>query len=200
MSNGNLSTSPKPSNVSKAKVVNLTIPDRTLKALTQQRKDYLFKQGTNMKKLRNTIRVSEISKLTNVPIALIWGIILVPTGGKEFPIVNKNGGICNLNYNVVRNALISEVKNGRLSGAENDWLGAEPSVKGNMQNPILDLSQDNLNVFLGAIYLGQLLDKYKSNQAIKVFYESQHSLPDAQSYYSNFMGSGGMLELILDAI
>jgi len=180
--------------------VTLNIPDKLLKPLSEERKNYLWSLGTNMRNLRNTIRVKEISELTRVPIPLIWGVILVPTGGKNKPLVNKSGGICDLNYDIIKSALRKEVQRGRMSIAERKWLQADPSFVGSDINPAFDLSHTNLNVFLASMYLGQLLDSYKNNEALNVYFKSQHPSGQAQSNFSNLMAKGGMMELILDAI
>jgi len=178
--------------------ININIPDKTLSILPVTQA-FLFNQGKKLKSLKKILPVSKIAKLTKVDQALIWGIILVPTGGVELPITNKNGGICDLNYEVVRKALITEVKNGRISEQENDWLGQNSGVKGNILNPVLDLSNRDLNVFLASIYLGQLLDFFKSNEALKMYYLTQHNAEKAKNCYRDLMAKGGMLEMILDA-
>lgn len=178
--------------------ININIPDKTLYILPATQA-ILFNKGKKLKGLKKILPVGKIAQLTKVDQSLIWGIILVPSGGTELPITNKNGGICDLNYDVVRKALITEVKNGRISEQENEWLGLNSGVKGTILNPILDLSNRDLNIFLASIYLGQLLDFFKSNEALKMYYLTQHSAAKANDCYRDLMAKGGMLEMILDA-
>lgn len=139
-----------------------------------------------------TDTIKKVALLSNLPESLIKSIAVVPSEGNNTPAAVKTlsvmtltdpkkktsktaliGGICNVDYSAVKAALVQEMKQGRLSEAEKNYLSEDPQLKSilsgttklilptpaaELKAPLFDLNKVQTCLMLSAIMLGQNID------------------------------------------
>ena len=131
--------------------------------------------------------INKVALLSNLPESLIRSIAVVPSEANNIPATIKTitdpkkkttktaliGGICNVDYSAVKAALVQEMKQGRLSEAEKNYLSEDPKLKAilsgatklvlptpasELKAPLFDLNKPQNCLMLSAIMLGQNID------------------------------------------
>jgi len=131
--------------------------------------------------------IKKVALLSNLPESLIQSIAVVPSFANITPATVKTitdpkkkttktaliGGICNVDYSALKAALIQEMKQGRLSEAEKNYLSEDPKLKAilmgttklvlptpaaELKAPLFDLNKVQNCIMLSAIMLGQNID------------------------------------------
>lgn len=139
-----------------------------------------------------TETIKKVALLSNLPESLIKSIAVVPSEGNNTPAAVKTlsvmtltdpkkktsktaliGGICNVDYSALKAALVQEMKQGRLSEAEKNYLSDDPQLKSilsgttklilptpaaELKAPLFDLNKVQTCLMLSAIMLGQNID------------------------------------------
>lgn len=141
----------------------------------------------NKNKVNNVIKpkygsiVSNISKLTNVPEAVLYSFIFIESGGDETAHTPYAEGLLQLSPATASDALIYEQGKGRISDPEaailKKYLGdrydliaaVKPNQKTIGKTFITndDLKIPELNILIGAILIGQLSAEFTENNAVR---------------------------------
>jgi hypothetical protein len=184
--------------------ITFTVPSKVYTRLMyeQYRK---VKQGLkNIDTYKSTM--NKVATYTNLTPTLIACIATVPSDGinivptiRTIKNVKKQtsktaliGGICSLDYAVVKKSLLQEIQQGRLSQAEEEFLSQDSKIKVLIQTlrttknatvsatelkaPLFDLSNIQTSLMLGAILLGQQIDlKANGENGLFSYYETNDS-------------------------
>lgn len=123
--------------------------------------------------------VKAISEMTNIPDTLIYSFIFIESGGDFGAINGKATGLMQVGWNSATDIVFMEHKKGRLGEAEkavlSKYLGGKLGQILAMKSPGLalyiaqgDLLNPELNILVGSIYLGQLIDESMDNGSLRL--------------------------------
>lgn len=132
--------------------------------------------------------IANVSKLTNVPEELIVALIFIESRGKQNAVSGKATGLMQLDYTSAGDIVFFDNKQKRLSEAEKaliikhigqtrfnaiigmKWMGEKTKANGYKGYVLTktDLLNPELNILLGAIYLGILIDDHTENGVIRL--------------------------------
>lgn len=132
--------------------------------------------------------IANVSKLTNVPEELIVALIFIESRGKVNAVSGKATGLMQLDYTSAGDIVFFNNKQKRLSEPEKaliikhisqtrfnaivgmKWMGEKTKANG-YKGYVLsktDLLNPELNILLGAIYVGILIDDHTENGVIRL--------------------------------
>lgn len=134
-----------------------------------------YEVGQNRTKI-NTIKsqygsiISNIASLTNIPDSLILAFIFIESSGNPNSVNGNAIGLMQIGQNAATDIVYNEYKKGRLQQEEIDILRSYLEGRIDqifaMRSPGLakyitgdDLLNPELNILIGSIYLGQLIDE-----------------------------------------
>jgi len=175
--------------------------------------------------------VSSISTLTNLPDSLIYSFIFIESAGNAFAMNGKAIGLMQVSTTSATDIVYMEYKKGRLGSGETailrNYLGARLDQILSMRSPGLlhvitqtDLYQVELNILIGSILLGQLIDEHTENDVLRLdkvvvrynvgyyaFGRGKNLIGDVltvigqvnpftSSYITKLIGRNGVLEMI----
>lgn len=203
--------------------------NETAKLQNRAKMDQIGKQYYN--------EIKQAEKLCNVPGAILLAVIFTESAGNSYAKSSANAvGLMQLKPQTANDVIFLEHKNARLSQAElmilNKFLGAR--INGPLKQKYLshkikenqftgnvvtenDLKKPELNILLGAMYLGILIDQSTENQSIRMdkvlirynqgyFYKipqgspelvldfTKKRSPEAYNYALKMLGKNGLLE------
>ena len=115
--------------------------------------------------------VSQIASMVNLPDSLLYAFMFIESAGNPFAVNGSAVGLMQISVNAATDIVFNEYKHGRLSSAEQEILqrvlgGDRLAQIYGMKSPGTafivtsgDLLNPELNILLGGIYLGQLIDE-----------------------------------------
>lgn|GEM_PF-611274 len=197
-------------------------------------KDYEVPQNRaklNQIKSQYGLMVSNISNLTNLPETLIYSFIFIESAGNPYAVNEKAIGLMQVGYNSATDIVFTEYKKGRLNTAEagilQKYLSSRYEQIITMKSPGMvqvitdqDLYNPELNILVGSIYLGQLIDESMENGSLRLdkvvtrynigyySYNKGRELvgdilsvisklnPITKSYITKLIGVNGILEML----
>jgi soluble lytic murein transglycosylase-like protein len=123
--------------------------------------------------------INNSSDISNVPVNLISSIIFIESGGDQNAISGAGAvGLMQLMVNSGTDILTIERQQRRFSDGEKSTflrlVGADKYAKyqkvqmGTMLTTKQDLLDPELNIFIGTIYLGNLIDRYTENGQVRL--------------------------------
>jgi len=123
--------------------------------------------------------VSNISMITNISDSLIYSFIFIESGGDQTAVNGNAVGLMQIGINSATDIIYTEYKKGRLGSAEADllqrYLGTRLNQIYTMKSAgtvqvitSSDLFNPELNILIGCIYLGQLIDEHQENNTVRL--------------------------------
>lgn len=175
--------------------------------------------------------VSNIARITNLPDSLIYSFIFIESAGDTFAVNGKAIGLMQVGYNSATDIVYSENKKGRLGdpekvilrnhlGARFDQIIAMKSLGIEQYITQEDLYDPELNILIGSILLGQLIDESMDNDLLRLdkviirynvgYYSYSRGKklvgdfltvinmvnPITRSYITKMIGKNGVLEML----
>jgi hypothetical protein len=175
--------------------------------------------------------VSSIASLTNLPESLIYSFIFIESAGNAFAMNGKAIGLMQVSTTSATDIVYMEYKKGRLGSGESailrNYLGARLDQILSMRSPGVlqvvtqtDLYEPELNILIGSILLGQLIDEHTENDVLRLdkvvvrynvgyysFGRGKNLIGDVltvigqvnpftSSYITKLIGRNGVLEMI----
>lgn len=127
-------------------------------------------------------QIKKNSALSKIPEAIILSFIFIESGGKKDAISPANAyGLMQLTVPTAQDALMYEFVKDRITNDEKNYM---KSLFGKKYNDIInaiktrkaknipitkeDLLDPNINIFIGSIYLGQLIDYFTEDSEIRI--------------------------------
>ncbi len=175
--------------------------------------------------------VDNISQMTKLSDSLIYSFIFIESRGEELAVSGKAIGLMQVGVNSATDIIFTEYKKGRLNSSEiallQKHLGLRLNQIFSMKSPgteqvvtSSDLFNPELNILIGCLYLGQLIDEHQENNSVRLdkvvtrynmgyysFSKGSQLIGDAmdiiakvnpvtRAYITKLIGRNGILEML----